>query len=137
MLEACIPGSNWNRLLGLQEALPGDACEPVIAPSAVVAFKFDDANSVPSISLSPFLSRTLKSWLAAVSLPLPPNLFTNSCRPIKPSPLVSILANSGGCEDWVGAALVVVWLTNRNASTPGAKLPAVVGCAAAGEPEEV
>jgi hypothetical protein len=35
---------------------------------------------------------------------------------------VSILANSGGCEDCAGAALVVVWLTNRNASTPGAKL---------------
>jgi hypothetical protein len=35
---------------------------------------------------------------------------------------VSILANSPGCEDGAGAALVVVWLTNRNASTPGAKL---------------
>jgi hypothetical protein len=36
---------------------------------------------------------------------------------------VSILANSGGCEDCAGAALVVVWLTNRNAATPGARLP--------------
>jgi hypothetical protein len=137
MLEACIPGSNWNRLLGLQDALPGDAWAPVVWLLSVAAFKFDEANSVPSISPSPFLSRTSKSWLAAAWLPLAPNLSTNSCRLIRPSPSVSILANSPGCEDWAGAALVVVWLTNRNASTPGAKLPGgiPVESVVAAEPE--
>ena len=43
-----------------------DVDDPEVNDDCAAPFKFDDANSVPSISPSPFLSRTLKSWLAAV-----------------------------------------------------------------------
>ena len=47
--------------------VPGvDVEDPEANDDCAAPFKFDDANSVPSISPSPFLSRTLKSWLAAV-----------------------------------------------------------------------
>ena len=122
-----MPGSVWNRLLGLQvtpSGTTGPVGNGVVAPVAVeaaeaigegagaaeppVAGVCEGASSVPSMELSPFLSRTLNSWLAEVWLLLLPNLATNSWRSIRPFPLVSMLANNGGSAAGADAGALVV-----------------------------
>jgi hypothetical protein len=60
MLAVCMPGSVWNRLLGLQ-LTSLDVAGAAFEASVVAAVLFEDASSVPSSSPSPFLSRASNS----------------------------------------------------------------------------